>query len=194
MCKSLIVVTGLKRSGKDTLGDYIVDNWGYKKTQPYAMFKEPLGKMFGFSDEQMNGALKEVKDPFWHISPRELFQYFGTELMKKTLGELVPEYGENIGDRLWALVFKKHYMSLPDGKYVVCDWRFPEERLELEDLPNITFIRVNNSRCNATDTHASEQFIQTMPVDYEVYNNSSFALYYKQIDELCYILSNNKNK
>ena len=88
--KELIMITGHKRAGKDTMGDYLVEYHSYTKAQPMACFKDAIQQWFGFTGEQMNGRLKEVVDPRWGISPRELMQLFGTDLMKDVLGVLCP--------------------------------------------------------------------------------------------------------
>ena len=184
MYKSLIVVTGLKRSGKDTLGDLLVKEFGYKKAQPFACFKPAIKQWFGFNEEQMNGSLKEVRDERWGLSPREIMQVFGTELMREDLPRHLPEHGKIVGKQLWALIFRDWYLRQPGGKYVVCDWRFPEERQAIEDLPNITFVRVVNNRVVSNDTHASEAHISKLKVDYEVMNNGSLEKYRYNIANL----------
>lgn len=179
--KQLIMVTGLKRSGKDTLGNYLVKEHGYIKAQPIACFKSALQEWFNFSDDQMNGRDKEKIDMRWGISPRKLMQLFGTDLMKDKLGQLVPEYKLVTGDNLWAMVFKEWYLNQPDGKYVVCDWRFPEEREIFGNLDGIITVRVLNNRISNKDTHVSEKYINSMAVDFEIKNNGSFEEFYKNI-------------
>ena len=183
MSKSLIVITGLKQSGKDTMADYLVKEHGYIKAQPFACFKPAIADWFKFNKEQMNGKLKEVIDPRWGASPRQIMQVFGTDLMKTEMGRLLPEYKKVTGDDLWAKVFREWYLATPDGKYIVCDWRFPEERDCLEDLDNIVFVRIESNRCENIDTHASEKYVSTMETDWNIVNNGTLSDYYKTIDK-----------
>jgi len=191
--KSLIAVTGLKRSGKDTFGDYLVREYGYKKAQPLACFKPALQQWFAFSDEQMYGNLKEVVDNRWGISPRTLMQDFGTDLMKTCLSDLEPGYAEKVGDNLWALIFKNWYNNAPEGNYVLCDLRFKEELDIIKHLENVTTVRVINYRCDNTDNHISEKNIKKLKVDCEIINNSTFENYYNKIDNLLNYINSKKS-
>lgn len=180
--KTLIVVTGTKRSGKDTMGDYLVKQYGYSKAQPFACFKTAIQQWFGFSEEQMNGKLKEVVDERWGVSPRALLQIFGTDLMRKDLNFYFPELDKKVGKSLWAKIFKDWYLRQPDGDYVVCDWRFPEEQSELQDLENIKFVRIVNPRTFSNDKHISEQAIYTLNPDFEILNDKDLETFYTRID------------
>lgn len=186
MSKQLIVITGLKRSGKDTAGDYLVKYRGYKKAQPLACFKPAIASWFGFTPDQMNGSLKEVIDERWQISPRQVMQIFGTDLMRCDLNKYFPKYDKKVGKNLWALVFKEWYLRQPDDRYVLCDWRFKEEKEVLKTLDNVTFVRVNNQRCNNTDMHSSEAGILDLEVDYEIQNNGTLEEYYNTIDKFVF--------
>lgn len=184
MKKTLTLITGLKRAGKDTMGDYLISKHGYIRAQPFACFKPFIQQIFSFTDNQMTDTiLKETIDPRWGISPREVMQLFGTDLMKTELGRLCPKYKQVTGNNLWAKVFYEWYLRQPCGDYVVCDWRFPEERDIFKTLEGIRTVRVNNNRILNNDTHISEHYISTMKVDYEIYNNSSLKQYYKEIDK-----------
>lgn len=191
--KKLIMVTGYKRSGKDTLGTYLVKNYGYKKAQPFACFKTALKNWFGFSDEQMEGNLKETIDPRWGISPRELMQIFGTDLMKDCLGDLCPNYAETTGHNIWAKVFRDWYLRQPDGKYVVCDWRFPEEYDMISDLPNITKVKIL-VQPDYVDEHISELYIESLPCDYGIVNWGTLEEFYDNIDMTMNLIDSNENK
>ncbi len=187
--KSLMVVTGHKRSGKDTFGDYLVHSYGYKKAQPFACFKPAIKDWFGFSEEQMNGSLKEVRDPRWGLSPREIMQVFGTELMREDLPRRLPEHEKVVGKKLWALIFRDWYLRQPDGQYVVCDWRFPEEQDAIKDLPNVRFIKIINSRVLTGDMHSSESGIDQLPAQYGILNEGTLDEYYNNIDMTMWLIN-----
>lgn len=183
MSKQLLVITGFKRVGKDTAGDYLVKKHGYIKAQPLACFKPAIQRWFGFNDEQMNGSLKEVVDPRWGVSPRELMQVFGTDLMREDLNFHLPAMEKKIGKALWVNVFKNWYENQPDGKYVLCDYRFLIEHDVLAELPNVTFIRVYNGK-KSKDMHVSEKGIAHLPVDHTIANTGTFEEYYRNLDAL----------
>ena len=172
----LIALTGYKRSGKDTFADYLCFHSPEKmvKAQPFAIFKIALGQWFSFDKEQMDGSRKEEIDPRWGLSPRQLFQVFGTEIMKTDLSTRLPLFGEVTGSMVWANVFANWFRSQDQSRnYVVADWRFPEEQKAMEGLDTrVVFVRIDG-RVSNSDAHSSESHINTMPVDYIVHNNGS---------------------
>jgi len=114
------MITGLKASGKDTMGDYLVNHYGYKKTDSMDCFT--------------------------------------------------------------PLTFKQWYLRQPEGNYVVCDWRFPNEKDVLSDVENVTCIKILNDRVKCNDVHVSELFIPKLKADYAIFNNGTFEDYYNNID------------
>ena len=182
----LVVVTGKKRSGKDTLGNYLVQKYGFIKAQSLAdPFKKAGCEWFGWDERHLNGELKELIDPVWGFSPREFFQVFGTEIMKQDLGRHFPLYAFTVGNSIWVKVFLNWYRKQPKGNYVLTDMRFPEEYDLLASLPDVIFIKVVSDR-SPGDTHASEQHIEEFDVDYTIVNNGHCTLdrYHKKIDEV----------
>ena len=63
MEKILIGLVAPKRSGKDTAADYLCQKYHFKKYNFADPLKEGIGKMFGFSHDQLYGKDKEVTDP-----------------------------------------------------------------------------------------------------------------------------------
>ena len=63
----MIIGVGCKaRSGKDTVADYLIKKYGFKKTSMATSIKEGIGRgVFGFNDDQLYGDRKEIVDKFW---------------------------------------------------------------------------------------------------------------------------------
>ncbi len=183
----LFLVTGYKRAGKDTFGDYLVEKHGYIKAQPFAVFKTFIQKIYGFTDRQMNED-KEIEDKRWGASPREFMQVFGTDLMKTEMGRLLPNYKKVTGDAIWARIFKIHLLNQPDGNYVVCDWRFKVEYDELLNDKNVTDkcsiipIRIDSNRTEHKDTHISESGIGKLPANFKLNNDGTIDDFKNNID------------
>lgn len=178
----LIGITGKKRSGKDTAGDYLVSTYGFKKARPLAVFKSSFKDWFGWTDEHMEGNLKEVVDPMFGFSPRQLMQVFGTELMKNDLKFHLPEFEKTCGDDIWARAFVRWYRQQPEGNYVVTDLRFLNES---RILPLDVIIRMKSDR-SPEDSHISENEIGLIAADYEIVNNNygSFSVVYDALDQI----------
>lgn len=65
----LIGLTGHKSVGKDTVADYLCARYGFTRLSCAKPLKDALATIFGFTDAQLNGALKETKDPYWQMTP-----------------------------------------------------------------------------------------------------------------------------
>lgn len=124
--KLLIGITGAKRSGKDTVANYIVKKYGFHKRSLSEPLKEACKALFGFSENQLNGSSKETPDERWFgITPRETMQFVGTDLLRKQMGKLRTEIGEDV----FLHNFRNWYES-PDNNrdlVVVPDVRFQNE-------------------------------------------------------------------
>ena len=87
----LIGILGRKRSGKDTAGNYVVENYGYDRYAFADPIKDILKTMFDFSDEQLNNN-KEKIDKRWNVSPRTILQKFGTDICRNELNNFIPDF------------------------------------------------------------------------------------------------------
>jgi hypothetical protein len=109
----IIGLIGYARSGKDTCAKFLAEE-GFAVTHFADALKRAAHEIFGFTDEQLFGSLKETVDPFWGFSPREALQKLGTEGGRKVFGE-----------SLWINSWRR---SMEEGKsYAVADVRFPNE-------------------------------------------------------------------
>jgi len=184
----LICVTGKKRSGKDSLGAYLIDKHNYIKARPLAVFKFAFADWFGWDERHLEGELKEVVDERYGFSPRELMQVFGTELMKYDLGKRLPKYKEACGNDIWVYSFLDWYAKQDKTKnYVLTDVRFPNEYANILRAlgDDVFFVRTVSDR-SPNDTHESESYIDVIPVDYSIINNGwdTFDKFHKDIDKM----------
>jgi len=184
----LVVVTGKKRSGKDTLGDYLVDTYGCAKARPLAVFKEAFTSWFDWDERHMNGELKEVVDERWGFSPRRLMQVFGTELMKYDLGDRLPQYRETCAYDIWVQSFLIWYLKQDRNRdYVLTDMRFPNEQDRIKDelKDEVVFVKTISDR-SPQDEHESESYFDQLTADFSIVNNGwdTYKEYYTNIDSL----------
>jgi len=181
----IIGITGRKYNGKDTLGNLFVNNYGYTKLAYADPLKEACRCIFNFTDEQLYGDKKEIEDEFWHVTPRKVLQYVGTDMFRAHIKNVIPQVENNI----WVEVIKKQILdglkNDPDTKFVVTDVRFPNEAKMLQDLGGIV-VRVKRDFVNTeVDTHASELMIENLEVDYEILNNGTIdELYHNMMEHL----------
>lgn len=153
----LIGFTGVKQSGKDSAAAVLRHVYGVTQ---YA-FAEPLkkgyGEHFGFSQSQIYGAAKDAVDPYWGISPREVYQYGGTE-----------EYRDRVHQDFWVKrlhkeLLRENFSSFHGGRFTITDVRFSNE-LDYVLQNRGYIIRINRSNFRSADSgiagHRSELNLQ----------------------------------
>ena len=174
----IIGITGRKQNGKDTIGNYLIENYGYERYAFADPLKEICKILFGFNDDQLWGNKKEEMDPFWKTTPRKLFQFIGTELFREQLYQVLPD----VTDDIWVKVLEKKLMdSDPLKKIVITDIRFQNECDLIKKLGG-TLIRVTRNTLEVNDLHSSEKDIDDFNVDYEIINNTNKMDLYEKID------------
>ena len=174
---TLIGFCGKKRSGKDTSANILIEKYNFKKYAFADALKDACKTIFLFSDEQVNGSKKEVVDKRWGVSPREVFQKFGTDMFRNNIDKYIPQL-ENVKDDFWVYRFKLWYEKIkkkhPYQNIVITDVRFPNEAKIIKELGGY-IIKINRPvfRKKKEDNHISEQHIKTIRSDYEIYNNNT---------------------
>ncbi len=169
----LIGITGLKRSGKDTLGSNFVEKYGYKRLAFADALKDGCKEIFGFTDDQLYGDKKETIDEYWGVTPRTVLQYVGTDLFRDQLGLIIPKIGKNI----WLKVVEKkildEWKNNPATRFVITDVRFSNECQMVKELGGIVIRVKRDSVNNSTDCHSSELEIEKLDVTVEIPNNDT---------------------
>lgn len=151
----LIGITGRKYCGKDTLGNYFVEQYGFERMAYADALKEATRCIFDFDDEQLYGNSKEIIDPYWNVTPRQVLQFIGTDLFRNHIKELLPDMGKDI----WIHVIKRKIMNKlkknPNTKIVITDIRFPNELQAIKDLGGITIkIQRDNAQIKVNKQNA----------------------------------------
>lgn len=177
MMPQIIAICGLKRSGKDTIADYLCKHHNYEKIKIASPLKEGLKAMFGFTDKQLEENEKDIIDPRWGIEPRKVMQFFGTEVMQYHLQTILPD----IGRSFWIkLLIEQHILdpNNADKRFVIPDLRFKHE-YDMLAIHGTHFWRVERP----TDTqqslcsHVSEKEFLNIPVSKVFHNEEREALY-----------------
>ena len=107
-----------KRSGKDTVADILVENFGYVKLSFADLLKEGVNLWHGWDERHGWGELKEVVDEYWGYTPRYAYQFIGTDCIRNV-------HMQNF----WVMAaMNKANALLKSGTSVVfADCRFPNE-------------------------------------------------------------------
>lgn len=123
----IIGICGFKSSGKDTISQYLIDNYGFNKLSFAGVLKDIVSIIFGWSRDKLEGLTKEDRewreeiDTWWaksldmpNLTPRYVLQYFGTDLFRN-------HWHKDI----WVKVLEKKLSDYEN--IVVTDCRFENE-------------------------------------------------------------------
>jgi len=154
----LIGLHGKARSGKTTTSNMLVRDHDFREVTFAESLKKLCMNMFDLSLEQIYGALKEVVDPRYNMSPREIFQLVGTECMRK------------INPSIWiekVTPFIVNHMKLID--IVVSDVRFKNEFDFVKSVGGhmVKIVRIDGpgQATPAIEHHKSEVDLDSVPND-----------------------------
>ena len=173
----LVGICGKAGSGKDTIGDYLIKEYGFKKISLADPIKRLVKDIFALDDHTVYDrvAREEPLERWDGWTVRELLQYIGTELFR-----------ENIDSAIWV---KSLWYKIQDDKendYVVSDLRFPNELQFFRDKAEegeFIAIKVVREGCVGRvglKGHASEAY--DLEGDFEVLNNGTMEQLYNKID------------
>lgn len=182
----LIGLLGKKRTGKDTIADYLCKNYNFKKLSFAKPLKDVCKILFNFNDEQLYGDKKEEIDTNWGTTPRIIMQYLGTDIFRNDINKILP----NIGNNFWIKCIRTQYQSLlktdPLIKVVISDVRFQNELDMIHELDGCVIkIERQNSKNYFEDLHESEKDIDKIKnYDFLIKNDSTFENLYLQVDDI----------
>ena len=170
----LIGFSGKKGSGKSYFADYLVNNKLFIKLSFASPLKEITKILFNLSDEDVKDPIKkELINPKFNASPRELMQWLGTDIMREEFNKKF-----NYSGSIWIDSVKDKVKTLLDKNkdVVIDDVRFQNEVDMIHSLGGIVINLRNdldNTLNNSTSTHSSEN--QKLTFNYEFVNDKSYS-------------------
>lgn len=170
----LIGFSGKKGSGKSYFADYLVNNKLFIKLSFASPLKEITKILFNLSDEDVKDPIKkELINPKFNASPRELMQWLGTDIMREEFNKKF-----NYSGSIWIDSIKDKVKTLLDNNkdVVIDDVRFQNEVDMIHSLGGIVINLHNdldNTLNNSTSTHSSEN--QKLTFNYEFVNDKSYS-------------------
>lgn len=198
----LIGITGRAGSGKDTLADYLVRKFGYRKYSLAGPIKKLLADRFGFpvglwEDREFKDqpSMEFGRGPgpdglYSSFSPRSWVQWLGTEVGRMIGGEdvWVDMMAREWLDRESAFLDNRdpmrsgnefiRYVPHPP-RMVVSDVRFDNEARRIRALGGVV-IRVTRPEAEGAVTHASERGVSDDLVNVQVANDKDVLTYVRE--------------
>lgn len=170
----LIGFSGKKGSGKSYFADYLVNHKLFIKLSFASPLKEITKILFNLSDEDVKDPIKkELINPKFNASPRELMQWLGTDIMREEFNKKF-----NYSGSIWIDSVKDKVKTLLDNNkdVVIDDVRFQNEVDMIHSLGGIVINLRNdldNTLNNSTSIHSSEN--QKLTFNYEFVNDKSYS-------------------
>lgn len=181
MCKHLdiIAICGLKRSGKDTLANYISSKYNYKHVKISSKLKEIVRCAFDLTEDDVESNKKDLIHPSMGVTPRRLMDFLGTRVFQYEIQNILP----NIGRKFWIenLLSQK----TTNESIVISDLRFHHEAEAIKSLfPNSMIIKIMKGSNQPDSTYVSETEVLDITSDYTIYNNGSIHEFTTQFDKI----------
>lgn len=208
---NIIGICGFMGSGKDTVADYLVNIYGYKRESFANSLKDSVSSIFGWDREMLEGRSKssrewrEQVDTFWanrlgmpELTPRWVLQYWGTDVCRK-----------HFHDDIW-IASLEHKLTSATDDIVITDCRFPNELRAIKNLGG-SIVRVkrgpepdwyeyakqfnkgpkrnmswalSRSRLEEQGVHASEYSWVGQTFDKTLNNDGTIQELYNQVDQV----------
>lgn len=188
----LIGLSGAARSGKDTVGKYLVEKHNFKRYAFADPLKRAAHEMFGIPLEDFHSDdKKEVVNEFWGFSPRQIAQLLGTEGGREL-------FREDLWTKRAELAWLQHQEYITDiapetfgnieglSGMVVTDVRFPNEAEWIKDAGGIVIDiwRPGADGNVGVAAHASEAGYPEELKDIVIVNDGTLDQLYEMVDRI----------
>ena len=161
----IILLNGLKRSGKDYSADILLNLLPNSKKMAFAdnmktIIKETFGITYEELDYWKNNRPKIILPNSSLIDFREILQRFGTEAMK-------PIFGDNI----WARLVVEEILKTNAEYIIISDFRFLIEYEEMKKYFDVVTLHIlDKNNIDLKDKHSSENELNNFEFDYIIDN------------------------
>lgn len=187
----LIGLNGFKGSGKDTVGAYLVENYGFTRLSFADKLKESAAALFGIKKEKwdewknFDSYTVEIKGPSFgssrdirtwsKLTAREFLQRYGTE-----------SHRDVFGYDFWvdALLTSFEPAKLNNGRFVITDARFDNELVAIRSKPYAFTWQIVRAGYSGED-HPSEIEPEPALISHRIFNSGTLEELYAEVDLAC---------
>ena len=182
--KKVYSILGRKRTGKDTVADYITEQVGAKKLACAAPLKRIVCAMFGIHQVQLD-VWKNEKYKFFAESPSGERVLMDCDF-RSVLADGGVAMKEELGTDFFTKCAHKEMLESGEGVFVVPDMRMKEEHEWFLRAPcDTTFIKiVRNVKKDSNSAHITETEVDMLGADIVIYNNGTLDELYAKIDRI----------
>jgi len=172
----IVGLSGYAQSGKDTVAEYLIDNYGFVRVA----FADPIRDALYALDPLVRGTMT--------VQP--IVNLYGWEEAKQNFPEIrrmLQRFGTEVGRTLWSENFWVEQAFAKIKQYenvVVTDVRFTNEADAISSLPDGKMWRVVRNDVGPVNRHPSETQLDRYLFDEIISNNSTKKSLYKIINSL----------
>lgn len=161
--KKIIAFTGPAGSGKDTAANAILNAYPDSEQLSFAYtLKKTCQVLFNLSESQLNDTIeKELVDPRYNKSPRELFQWMGTDIIRNTFG-----------NDFFVNIMRDKINKSNKSIIVINDVRFDNEAELIKSMFG-KIVKIERKEQKKVTSHSSENGINYKYIDVIIPNNLS---------------------
>lgn len=154
----IVGIVGFIGSGKDTIADYLVENYEFTRDSFAGTLKDAVSVIFGWDRELVEGRTSKARnwreqvDPWWaerlnmpNLTPRLVLQLWGTEVVR-----------DGFHDDMW-IASLENKLRKSTGNVVITDCRFPNELRAIKNAGGIVVRTVRGPEPEWYNTLASMQ-------------------------------------
>lgn len=191
----LIGVNGFKHAGKNTVGKYLVENYGYERMSFADLLKDSVAALFDIPREDIDELKNnpncyvtiQLAKPLDTPTFREFLDKGQVTLKAFTFREFLKRYGTEshrdiFGVDFWVDLIAQKEGPFRDRRIVFTDCRFNNELQFVHEMHG-KVVRVVRPGCEG-DEHASERIPPEGSIDRVLYNNGTIAELHQNIDEM----------
>lgn len=180
----IILLCGYKGCGKDTFANYISSKYNFSHRKISQPLKDGLKHIFGFTNDQIEGQLKDVVDERYSMTPREAMIYLGTDIFQFNIQNKI----KNIDRNFWVKQLVERIASSGDEHVVVSDLRFWHE-LNYFKLANrcedIKVVKIYKPTLLIFQKDADQSEVEHLDFKYDcIIENTDNDQYFTNIDNL----------
>lgn len=172
----IVGLTGPARCGKDTVGDLLIENYGFVKLSFAAPIKAMVRTLLGMSEAELE-LQKDLTIADLGVSPRRLMQTLGTE------------WGRDISPTFWVDILIRGLGEIQAKGdplvrgIVITDCRFNNEAQIIRKLQGEIW-HITRPGGLEVEKHASEAGVSSVPGDMYLCNDASIAALFTSVNTL----------
>lgn len=176
----VFVLVGSSGVGKDTVAEILNTKFGTLSLSYAGPLKESCQIIFNLSDDQLHDReKKELVDPRWGLTPRQIFQKVGTDLFRDQIDKEI--WVKSMCSRI-----ETHLKKDSNRHLVVTDARFPNEVSILKKRYGancIKLTRPKNPDATKEGQHESETGVNCIHCEYHLENNGTIEEFKEKVEE-----------